>query len=681
MSRSLDPLLLTLAISLPGASHALGLGEIHVDSQLNQPLSAQIDIVGASSEELAGLRAAVANPAAFKTYGADRPTFLSSTSFKVGHDMSGHPVLEVRSSEAFTEPLVSLVVDLNWGSGELVREYTLLLDPVEFAASGRAADTTASPQLPGQPAEIPRAAIPPAGGRKDAAARRAVPDANPPKFPVTNGSGTYTVAANDTLTGIARRTGAHSKSHLRRVMVAIYRANPDAFAGNINVLRRGATLQMPSNAAVSAISKEDAKREIRAQMAAWRSGGAAAERSGTAAASAVASAQPGRASPGAAGARAAGTAAASDGNLDAASPASLELRVKALEQALDETNRMVAQKHAQVVELQEQLTRAAAQPAAPSPAALATSALAGASPATAAPATPAATVPPHPKMFLQPVKPPPARAPVPASAATQSGHRLGHVAAIGSGVVALLLLAAFAVFRIRLLRRAAKGTPAGNWRSTRIYRGSSSARGDNAQMGDDLLLDDAQAAHTLGIDAEIQGIREKTDAAAQPRPAAPLRAQSAAGATPRRAPSNSDAAVEIDMQTGIHDFSAVDLETVETHVLLPSGLNDQTVFHERRTSPADVLKQAIAREPGRQDLRLKLLELYYAAAASNRQAFLDVAHEFAVGTSHEPSDEWSKVASMGREIAAGNALFSGSSAAEQSGDAEHRGGDALKDCA
>jgi pilus assembly protein FimV len=670
MSRSLDPLLLTLAISLPGASHALGLGEIHVDSQLNQPLSAQIDIVGASSEELAGLRAAVANPAAFKTYGADRPTFLSSTSFKVGHDGSGRPVLEVRSSEDFTEPVVSLVVDLNWGSGELVREYTLLLDPVIFA-SGRAA----SPQLPGQPADIPRAAISPAGDRKAALARRAVPDANPPKFPVTNASGTYTVVANDTLAGIARRTGAHSKSHLRRVMVAIYRANPDAFAGNINVLRRGATLQMPSNAAVSAISKEYAKREIRAQMAAWRSGGVAAQRTGTAAASAVASAPAGSAIS-----SAASTAAASNANLDASSPAALEFRIKALEQALDETNRMVAQKHAQVIELQEQLTRAAAQPAAPSPAALATSALAGASPATAAPATAAATVPPHPKMFLQPVKPPPAHAPVPASAATQSGHRLGHVAAIGSGVVALLLLAAFAVFRIRLLRRAAKGVPAGNWHSTRIYRGSSSARGDNAQMGDDLLLDDAQAAHTLGIDDEIQGIREKTDAAAQPHLPAPLRAQSAAGATPRRAAS-SNATVEIDMQTETHDFSSVDLETVETHVLLPSGLNDQTVFHERRTSPADVLKQAIAREPGRQDLRLKLLELYYAAAASNRQAFLDVAHEFAVGTSHEPSGEWSKVANMGREIAADNALFSGASAAEQSGDAEHPGGNALKDCA
>ena len=274
MSRSLDPLLLTLAISLPGASHALGLGEIHVDSQLNQPLSAQIDIVGASTEELAGLRAAVANPAAFKTYGADRPTFLASTSFKVGHDGSGRPVLEVRSSEAFTEPLVSLVVDLNWGSGELVREYTLLLDPVEFAASGRAADTAANPPPPGLPADIPRAAIPAAGTRKAVVARRAVPVANPPEIPVTKASGTtmqYTVAAHDTLAGIARRSGAHSKSHLRRMMVAIYRANPDAFGGNINVLRLGATLQMPSSAAISAISKEEAKRDIRAQMAAWRS--------------------------------------------------------------------------------------------------------------------------------------------------------------------------------------------------------------------------------------------------------------------------------------------------------------------------------------------------------------------------------------------------------------------------
>jgi uncharacterized coiled-coil protein SlyX len=362
-------------------------------------------------------------------------------------------------------------------------------------------------------------------------------------------------------------------------------------------------------------------------------------------------------------------------NLDASTAAALEIRIKALEQALDETNRMVAQKHAQVIELQQRLARVAAQPVAPAPVATEFAA-----PSLVATALAAEPVPPHPKMMLQsPVKPVPAQAPVHASAATQSGHRFARIAALGSGVVALLLLAAFAVFRIRGFGRAAKGAAAGNWRSTRIYRGSRGAR-DDSPRGDD-LLDELQAAQTLGMTDEIQGIREKTDATAQPRPNAPLRAETAKGARARPA-AHGETTAEIDMQTGTHDFSSVDLETVEAHVLLPSGLNDQSaVVHERRSSPADVLRQAIEREPGRQDLRLKLLELYYAAAASNRQAFLDVAHEFAVGTSHEPSGEWSKVASMGREIAADNALFSGAPVAEKSGDAERPGGDALKDCA
>ena len=127
--------MLMMALTMPGASHALGLGDIHVDSALNERLAAEIDIVGASAVELNDLRAAVANNETFLRYGADRPTFLSSTTFKVVQDSQGRPVLAVRSTESFTEPLVNLLVDLHWRNNELVREYTLLLDPAGFASA------------------------------------------------------------------------------------------------------------------------------------------------------------------------------------------------------------------------------------------------------------------------------------------------------------------------------------------------------------------------------------------------------------------------------------------------------------------------------------------------------------------------------------------------------------------
>src|ERR1700680_1445622 len=110
MSNGKNPLMLMMALSMPGAAHALGLGDIHVDSALNERFSAEIDIVGASALELNDLRASVADHDTFVRYGADRPAFLSSATFKVGHDSQGRPVLAIRSTEAFTEPLVNFLV-------------------------------------------------------------------------------------------------------------------------------------------------------------------------------------------------------------------------------------------------------------------------------------------------------------------------------------------------------------------------------------------------------------------------------------------------------------------------------------------------------------------------------------------------------------------------------------------
>ena len=103
MSRGQNPLIWMMAVTLPSAGHALGLGEIHVDSALNEPLAAEIDIVGATADELLGLRASVASRETFQHFGSDRPAFLNTATFKVTQDAKGRPVLSIRSSESFTE--------------------------------------------------------------------------------------------------------------------------------------------------------------------------------------------------------------------------------------------------------------------------------------------------------------------------------------------------------------------------------------------------------------------------------------------------------------------------------------------------------------------------------------------------------------------------------------------------
>ncbi|MGC2031454.1 MAG: hypothetical protein WA642_15645, partial [Steroidobacteraceae bacterium] len=143
--------MLMMALAMPGAAHALGLGDIHVDSALNERLVAEIDIVGATPEELADLRAAVANRETFLQLGAERPAFLASATFKLSEDKRGRPVLSVRSTDAFTEPLVNFVVDLRWHHGQLVRQYTLLLDPPGFGGETRPGDAARAAGLAAAP--------------------------------------------------------------------------------------------------------------------------------------------------------------------------------------------------------------------------------------------------------------------------------------------------------------------------------------------------------------------------------------------------------------------------------------------------------------------------------------------------------------------------------------------------
>ena len=105
------------------------------------------------------------------------------------------------------------------------------------------------------------------------------------------------------------------------------------------------------------------------------------------------------------------------------------------------------------------------------------------------------------------------------------------------------------------------------------------------------------------------------------------------------------------------DYNLVDLDLTAQHVQMPSVLNENAVVKERRTNLADVLRLAIEREPDRHDLRMKLLELYYSAAATNRKAFLDVVQKFARDRDYLKTDQWDKIAFMGRQIAADNPLF------------------------
>src|SRR5580700_8925431 len=153
--------LLSPSFLWPSIAWALGLGEIHLNSALNEPMNAEIDLIAATPDELTALRATLAGRDAFTRYGIDRPPFLSTLTFKVGKSKDGRDVLLVRSTDSIPEPFVTFLVEVNWARGRLMREYTVLLDPPVYTPGERAssaapvAAATTAPAAPA-PAQTPR---------------------------------------------------------------------------------------------------------------------------------------------------------------------------------------------------------------------------------------------------------------------------------------------------------------------------------------------------------------------------------------------------------------------------------------------------------------------------------------------------------------------------------------------
>src|SRR5580693_7820010 len=106
--------LLVLALLSPAASLALGLGDIHLKSALNAPLDAEIDVVGASPEDLTSLKAQLASREAFTRAGVDYPSYLSSLRLTPEKSADGRNILHVRTLDPVTEPFATLLVEVDW---------------------------------------------------------------------------------------------------------------------------------------------------------------------------------------------------------------------------------------------------------------------------------------------------------------------------------------------------------------------------------------------------------------------------------------------------------------------------------------------------------------------------------------------------------------------------------------
>ena len=111
---------------------ALGLGEISLDSYLNEPLKAQVDLLNIGGLHEDQIRIRLATSEDFKRMGVDRAYFLTSISFEVEIDDNGRARILISSEDPVLEPYLDFILEARWPSGRLLREYTVLVDPPVF---------------------------------------------------------------------------------------------------------------------------------------------------------------------------------------------------------------------------------------------------------------------------------------------------------------------------------------------------------------------------------------------------------------------------------------------------------------------------------------------------------------------------------------------------------------------
>jgi pilus assembly protein FimV len=697
-------LALALLLALPSATLALGLGDIRLLSPLNSPLDAQIDLVDVAPDEVNSVQAQLAAPETFARYGLERPAYLTTMQVRIVRTPDGHQVIKLKTTDPISEPFVTVLVEVNWARGRLVREYTMLLDPplytpgqsalanapVNAPAAGASAREGEIPRAAETPPAAPAAASPapaespPAAVSAPATAAAPQPEASAAGEPASatpappapepapaarseaaraspaagsaESEGTHVVQRGETLSHIAAAAaGADATSARgRSMMLAIYQANPRAFDQNMNLLRSGAVLRVPDAAAVAAVSPSEASAEIRRQYTAWRGAAAAPAE--------PAAEQPGRLKlvPPAEGASSAAAAATQSGEVK-----QLQGRVQDLEGQLAESKRVLEMKNAELARMQAEL---AAKQAAPAPAPAPTPAPQAAPPPAATavppppptaqaappPPAPAATEEKPPPAVEAPPPPPPAAAKPPTPAPQQkapapppSGGSLSDTLK-GYWWALLLLVLAGVGFIVARALRARRASEFDDSLGRLAVAGADAADSGSGTMGGGFggvgrgpapVTDIPMRARPEPV-SEAAFVVEETGSHERPRAAA-----AAPAPTPRHVASDET----ISSETAINLDQGDPLAEADFHMAY--GLYDQA---------ADLIRIAISREPGRRDLKLKLLEVFFVWG--NKEQFLQTARELAESRADAAPGEWEKILIMGKQLAPEDPLFSGAGA-------------------
>ncbi len=654
---------LSLAVAVatalsPMGAWALGLGDIHSRSALNQNFNAEIDLLSVDQEEIQDLRVGLASKEAFDRAGIERLFLLSGLKFTPMMTPAGKPVVMVTSTDPIREPFLNFLLEVNWPKGRLVREYTVLLDPP--VTLNRAPQAVSAPQVRTSPAQ-----------QVSGTTMRSTMPASMPAAPV-GGREYGPVQPNDNLWTIAKNMRAEGES-VEQVMMALQRYNSDAFINqNVNNLKVGKVLRLPEGADVTSLSKQQAREEFLAQTNAWRTGLPTTAATSTAPSTTSSTRKSEDRLKLISSKLEGGEAMSREGKAEADAEVSrleqeillvresnesalqenesLRNRVSELEKQIEDIQRLVTLRSDEASQMQAaqqmatQKMEEAAQPVPPAEVVETPPETAVVAPVEEAPIVPVpegtvieetniekaieqaqeATAPVEPPAMATPEQPavaeqpPVVEAPVAAKpepveppVVKKPAKKVGYFDSLKENSTLVGIVGAVAVLLIGML-----------WLIMRRRKEA------EAEFAESILVSPDSEIVSAGKD-DVDSLNEPSDET-----------------------------------SFMSDFSPSDIDALqdETGEVDPLSEADVYIAYGRYQQAEELIKQAIEKFPDREELKHKLLEIYFSAKKGKEYTKLAESLH-ADGLAERNRDVWAKIASMGKDLNPSHALFAGAAGA------------------
>lgn len=284
--RKLAVALLSVGVMLPGLGHALAVRDLQTKSALGEPFQGEIELVEVGDLNADEIKVSLATQEDFERLGVERVYFLTDLRFDVVLNAGGRSFVKISSSKPVREPFLDFVVRIAWPGNTRLQGVTALLDPPVMAdtAPSEVARpvSTQQPVVPVTPAAVapvseapqevvaepPKPVLPPSRPVAEKPVRQPAPEEQPKPVPQPD---SYRTRSGDTMWKVAEQLRPNGSVTVPQTMIAIQRANPNAFAGdNINQLKRGQVLRVPSESQIREVSAKEAAASIHDQAKAWR---------------------------------------------------------------------------------------------------------------------------------------------------------------------------------------------------------------------------------------------------------------------------------------------------------------------------------------------------------------------------------------------------------------------------